>query len=253
MPPVSVGPLTTRRGSKPRKGLDSFSAIAENSLITEIRWKQIGEAAGMTTGMELVDPASEAQGNAKPAPSLRKLEHIVETNAMKGAVLWRKAADALLEIKDRKLWKIAKDVNGDGYRNFVEYAEDRFGFRKTYAYDLVKAATRKPEALTEGEARAEMKAERGVTPLTRDAAIEKIVKAFQRFQDASGDARDRAIDDEPFVRAFDKLARQMDDALRAFVGKYVTIEDDTATDNEAEPPVSPKRAQGTASEAPQTA
>lgn len=198
----------------------------------------------------LIDPATEAQGNAKATGgNLRRLEHIVENNAIKGAALWRKAADALLEIRDRKLWKLAKapagtdpaHLKGDGstleYKNFAAYAEARFGFKKTYAYDLVKAATRKPEALTEGEARAELKAERGVAPLTREQAVEKFTRAFQRFEDSAGDTRDRSIEDDELVRAYDKVHGQMERAWAAFLSRFVTIE---GTSEEVTPDVQPE-------------
>jgi len=188
------------------------------------------KAEAETKALALIDPASSDQGNVKQTGgSLRKLEQIVETNGQKGAILWRKAADALLEIRDRKLWKLAKDSAGEPYKNFATYAEARFGFKKTYAYDLVKAATRKPEAITEGAARAELKAERGVAPLTRDAAIEKMTRAWQRFEDSAGDTRDRAVEDEAFVKAYDKFQKKAGDLFHAFVTAFITIEG-TATE-----------------------
>lgn len=188
--------------------------------------------ARTSSALVALDP-DELVDEAKPK-SLKQLERTVEGNAMKGAVLWKAAAEALVEIRDRKLWKLAKAPEGtapellakDGitYKNFVTYAEARFGFKKTYAYDLVKAATRKPEALTEGEARAELKAERGTSPLTVEAAIERITKAWNRFEDSAGDTRDRAIDNEDFVKAYDKAVGKMGEALHAFLTKFVTIE-----------------------------
>jgi hypothetical protein len=168
----------------------------------------------------------------KPPATLGKLEKVVETNAAKGAGLWRIAADALLEIKTRKLWKKAKNADGAAYPNFVTYAEERFGFRKTYAYDLVKAATRKPEALTEGEARADMASERVAKPLTASDAAARMDKAFATFQDRAGDLRDRAIEDAAFVAAYDVLAGKMGTLVRAFVAKYPAPIEGTATEVE---------------------
>lgn len=179
------------------------------------------------------------ESDAKPK-TLHALERIVETNAEKGFGLWRKAADALLEIKTRKLWKKAKDANGETYASFVVYAEARFGFKKTYAYDLAKAAQRKPDALTEGEARADMASERGAKPLTNYEAAAKIERAYGRFEDAGGNLRDRAVDDTEFVGSYDALVREMGTLVRAFVARYpapiegeATEVSDAAADNDA--------------------
>lgn len=166
-----------------------------------------------------MDPA---EGYEKPK-TLRQLEGIVETNALKGAGFWRKAADALLTIKEQKLWKQAKDENGEGYASFVVYAEARFGFKKTYAYDLVKAATHKPEALTEGEAREAMKADREPRPLTREKALESMQTAWTKFEDRAGDLRDRLLDDEDFVGAYDACVGAMANVWRQFTADMMPI------------------------------
>jgi len=167
-------------------------------------------------------------GYEKPK-TLRQLETIVESNALKGAGFWRKAADALLAIKTNKLWKDARDENGDKYPSFVVYAEERFGFKKTYAYDLVKAAQRKPEAVTEGSARAEMRADREPKPIDRATAIGRIETAWTRFENAAGDLRDRVIDDEDFVNGYDRAVRIMENAPRDFFERFVTINAETVS------------------------
>lgn len=157
--------------------------------------------------------------------TLAQLERIVETKAARGATLWTEAATALLEIKDRKLWKQAKDANGFGYKNFVEYAEARFGFKKTYSYDLAKAAQRQQlAAKTEGEARAERAAERAPKSLTAEQAVRGIAKAFDKFEDRGGDLRDLAIEDEAFTKAYDAMIRRMGQAMQAFVERFTPIE-----------------------------
>jgi len=165
---------------------------------------------------------TKESGYEKPK-SLRELEHIVADNALRGAGYWRKSADALLAIKTHKLWKKATDKNGEAYPSFVVYAEDRFGFKKTYAYDLVKAASRKPEALTEGAARAEMSAEREQKPVTIETAVLKMNAAHARFEDSAGNWRDRAIEHEDFVHAYDQTLRLMGDVWRDFVEKWTPI------------------------------
>jgi len=163
--------------------------------------------------------------------TLHQYEVIVEKNAARGATFWRTAADALLAIKQHKLWKKAKDADGNGYKSFVDYAEARFGFKKTYAYDLVKAATRSPEALTEGAARAEARAERGASALLPHEAANRINRAFTRFEDAGGNIRDRAIEDEAFVEAYDRMLNRMQEMVREFVDSYPA----------PEPPVEPEQ------------
>lgn len=183
----------------------------------------------------LVTTHTPESGYEKPK-TLRQLEHIVESNALRGAGFWRKAADALLAIKTEKLWKKARDENDEPYPSFVVYAEERFGFKKTYAYDLVKAAQRKPEAVTEGSARAEMAAERGKTarPMDRTTALLAMQKAWQKFEDRVGDLRDRALEDESFVRAFDVAMGVMGDTFHTFEREQMPIAGEAVE-------VSPKR------------
>lgn len=181
------------------------------------------------TTVAVMDPAS---GYEKPK-TLRALEHIVESNAVKGAGYWRKAAEALLAIKTHKLWRNAVDADGKPYGSFALYAEGRFGFKKTYAYDLAKAAQTKPEALTEGEARAERKAARGTKPLTPTEAVARMMTAWNRWEDAAGDLRDRAIDHTDFVGAYDEVARVIGGTVRGFIERWTAIEGE-ATDLSAD-------------------
>lgn len=176
------------------------------------------------TGLTVLGAPDDSQAGpvdvVKAPRTLGQLERIVESNALRGAGLWRKAADALLEIKNQKLWKKAKDADGNKYPSFVVYAEDRFGFKKTYAYDLVKAATRKPEALTEGSARAEMNAERQPEPLEAHEAVKRMRRAFSQFEDKLGNLRDRAIDDAAFVQAYDKWIGTVQTSFEKFADRY---------------------------------
>jgi hypothetical protein len=176
----------------------------------------------MTDGTNETTALAVVEGGAsdeKPK-TLRAYEKIVETNAAAGAAKWRLAADALLAIRTHKLWKKAKDADGNGYKSFVDYAEARFGFKKTYAYDLVKAATRKPEAITEGAARAELREARGQSALNAYEAAQRINRAFARFEDAAGNLRDRAIDDEAFVETYDRMVARLQEIVNDFVGSY---------------------------------
>lgn len=167
-------------------------------------------------------------GYEKPK-TLPQLERIVESNVAKGAALWRIAADALMVIKDRKLWRNAINPHTEKpYGSFVAYAEGRFGFKKTYAYDLVKAAQRKPEALTEGEARAELteerRAERGTKPLTIEMALDRMSKAWTAFEDKCGDYRDRTLDTgDAFAEAYDIVHAHMQETFSAFLTKHQPI------------------------------
>jgi hypothetical protein len=163
-------------------------------------------------------------GFEKPK-TLRQLEQIVESNAAKGAKLWKVAAEALLVIKEQKLWRNSINPQTDKpYGSFVAYAEGRFGFKKTYAYDLAKAAQRKPEALTEGEAREAMRAERGTKPLTVEMALDRIRKAWEQFENKTGDYRDRTYEASPeFVKAFDVLHAHVQEQVSAFLTHWQPI------------------------------
>lgn len=177
------------------------------------------EEASNETALATMTPES---GYEKPK-TLRQLEHIVESKALKGAGLWREAADALMIIKEQKLWKQARDDEDKPYASFVVYAEARFGFKKTYAYDLVKAASRKPDALTEGSARAEMQAEAAPRAINRSVAIQRMESAWQKFEDRCGDLRDRAIEDLEFVHGYDQTMRLVGEAFRDFLTNFAPI------------------------------
>jgi len=181
--------------------------------------RRVKDEAAQEVALQTVQPDP-----GKPK-TLKQLENIIESNALKGAGLWRIAADALMEVKARKLWKLHKNPDGSQtYKNFVTYAEERFGFKKTYAYDLVKAATRKPEALTEGSARAEMAAERTAKPINRQYAMERMEAAWTRFEDATGDLRDRVHEDDQFIAGWDATMHALGETFRDFIADYATIE-----------------------------
>lgn len=156
---------------------------------------------------------------AEKPKTLAAYEKQVEAHGAKGLAEWRKAAEALLAIKTHKLWKKAKDADGNPYSSFVAYAEGRFGFKKSYAYDLAKAAT--TGALTEGAARAERKAASGPSPLQAHEAALRLAKAWVRFCDAGGNLRDRTLDtDERFAQDYDGALKVMGQAMDKLIGKY---------------------------------
>jgi hypothetical protein len=191
--------------------------------------------------------AAEEKALAKVEPgkprTLGQFEKIVRTNVVRGAGYWRVAADALMQIRDQKLWKKAKDKDGEPFPNFATYAEERFGFKKTYAYDLVKAARRKPEAVTEGEARGELKSERGAKALQPYEASSRIARRFAAFLDAAGNLRDRAIEHANFVQDYDQLAKSLMQMVDAFDNRYPEPVEGTA--EEVEKPSS-RNSEGTA-------
>jgi hypothetical protein len=150
--------------------------------------------------------------------TLGQYEKQVESHGQRGMKEWRLAAEALLAIKTHKLWKKAKDADGNAYKTFAAYAEGRFGFKKSYAYDLAKAAT--TGQLTEGAARAERKSNREPQPLQPHEAAERINKAWVRFQDAAGGFRDRAIENETFVGDFDGAMKVAHDAISKLLARY---------------------------------
>lgn len=204
--------MATVKGQATLDAANKRNAAATNKKIAA------NEEAAQPSALTTVSATAE-----KPK-TLRQLEHIVESNALRGGQLWRTAADALMVIKDKKLWRSAVDPETKkAYPSFVVYAEERFGFKKTYAYDLVKAAQRKPDALTERSAREEMADERPVKPLNRGDAMTKIEKAWDAFESKAGDLRDRAIDDEDFVSAFDLVLAGMRSRLYDFFHDHAII------------------------------
>jgi len=197
----------------------------------------VGEVAVIEAPNEATLLTMTAESGYTQPKTLRQLEGIVETNGVKGAMLWKKAADALLAIKTHKLWKKAKDENGNPYASFVVYAEQRFGFKKTYAYDLVKAASRKPEALTERAARAEMDAERPVRTVDPSKALELMTVAWVKLEDRLGDIRDRCEDDS-FIASYDLTMSVLQGRWSDFVKDWAQVSHDLTP---AEQKVSAKR------------
>lgn len=194
-------------------------AVKGQATLDAARAREAADKENDTT-VAVMAPES---GYEKPK-TLKQLESIVESNGLKGAGFWRKAADALLSIKQHKLWKDARDKDGNPYPSFVVYAEDRFGFKKTYAYDLVKAAQRKPEAVTEGTAREEMRQERAPKPLNGPDAVLLMQTAWTKMEDRLGDIRDRAIDHAEFVKGYDIVMGHLGETFREFVQHWSAIE-----------------------------
>jgi len=167
-------------------------------------------------------------------PTLAVLEDRVESHAATGFREWTLAAEALHEIKTRKLWKTAKGADGYGYANFSDYAERRFGFKKTYAYDLAKAAeTGKLAAGTEREARTERATERAeAKPATREQILRMMTTATDKWMDRLGDLRDRLIDDEAFTAEYDAMMRLVDKSIQGFLDAMTPIKGSAVAENE---------------------
>lgn len=156
--------------------------------------------------------------------TLKQLEGIVERAIDRGNAEWRKAAEALTTIRDAKLWKGVLDpTTGKPYKNFVAYAEARFGIKKTYAYDLIKAGA--TDAETEGAAREAAKAERAAKPLDRKSALAKLAHAWTAWEDRSGGLRDRIPEEDiTWFEQFDRMTKDMHAIYSAFVEAVTPVE-----------------------------
>jgi len=188
-------------------------------------------AARKQTGAKTTATAIEVVYPAQDESSLEVWERVIEDNVTRGAGYWRIAADALRAIKEQRLWKMATDEGGKPYKSFVVYAEARFGFKKTYAYDLVKAATRKPEAVTEGEAREAIKKERPVKSLSGREAAERMSASYDRLESHWCNLRDRTLDgsDPGFAGAFDEMRGVVFEVVASFVEKWTMVVEGTVS------------------------
>jgi hypothetical protein len=94
----------------------------------------------------------------------RELEDATETHKLAQVEFRKISAQILRQIQEKRLYKTA-------YSSFAAYCEDRWGYQKTYAYDLIQFAkeieqlsanadTSAPPPETEGEARAKRKQEK---------------------------------------------------------------------------------------------
>jgi len=208
--------------------MDAKKATATSKPAAKIATPKTPEANAAEKGIVPVNDPKDAR------PTLAVLEERVESHAAEGFKHWQQAAVALHEIKTRKLWKSATGADGFGYANFSDYAERRFGFKKTYAYDLAKAAeSGKLGEGTERAARAARTEERD-NSLTREKAMRMILTAWDKFADRAGDLRDRAIDDEDFTAAYDGTFAAIEALIRNLADRMTPIEGEATDADEAD-------------------
>lgn len=174
------------------------------------------EATEAEDAPELTAKEHKAEIAREEKADLRKLEGVI-TRGDKGLALM---AEALTEIRDRRLYKRAIDPEtGKGYKAFAKYllSHTEWGFTAQYANRLI-ANLRDQKAIEAGE---EPEARKVVGPreLTPDAAAIKIAKSFAQFADTIGKYRD-AVNDDAFRAAFDKMYGQVETNINKFVNAY---------------------------------
>lgn len=172
---------------------------------------------------ELTAKAAKAETAREEKSDLRKLEAVIT----KGDKSLSLMAEALTEIRDRRLYKRATDPEtGKGYKAFAAYllSHAEWGFTAQYANRLI-ANLRDQKAIEAGE-EPETRTQRGTRELGGPAAALKIAKSFAQFAATIGKYRD-AVADESFRASFDKMYGSVEKTVNAFVNSYPTETFDT--------------------------
>lgn len=159
---------------------------------------------------------------------LRKLESII-TKGDRGLTLM---AEALTEIRDRRLYKRAIDPEtGKGYKAFAKYllSHTEWGFTAQYANRLI-ANLRDQKAIEAGE-EPKARAVTGPRELTPSEAALKIAKSFAQWSETNSKYRD-AVEDDAFRTAFDAMYSKVETAVNKFVNSY-PVPADPQDDTEA--------------------
>ena len=147
---------------------------------------------------------------------LRKLETIVT----KGDKALPIMVEALMEIRERRLYKLAKDPEtGKGFSSFDRYLQSHteWGFTRQYASKLIKS--HKDALAIEAGQEPEPREVRGARPIDGSQAAAKVWTAFEQFASRGGTARDACTDDE-FIRLYDDAYRQSEILWSAFVKAF---------------------------------
>jgi len=176
---------------------------------------------------ELTPKEAKAAQEREEKSDLRKLETII-TKGDRGLTLM---AEALTEIRDRRLYKRSIDPEtGKGYKAFAKYllSHSEWGFTAQYANRLI-ANLRDQKAIEAGE-EPEARKVAGPRELTAPEAALKIAKSFAQWAETNSKYRD-AVEDEAFRTAFDAMYAKVETAVSKLVNAYPVPVTENATDS----------------------
>lgn len=165
---------------------------------------------------ELTAKAAKAETAREEKGDLRKLEAVIT----KGDRSLTLMAEALTEIRDRRLYKRATDPEtGKGFKAFAAYllSHAEWGFTAQYANRLI--SNLRDQKLIESGQEPETRTQRGTRELEAASAALKIAKSFAQFASTIGKYRD-AVADEAFRSAFDKMYANVETTVSKFVNSY---------------------------------
>jgi hypothetical protein len=196
---------------------------------------------GEDTAVTVAEPSKaeirEAE-KAEKVADLRANESIIN----KGTKVLRTSlplmAEALMQIRDRKLYKVAIDAEtGKGFKSFDKYLEshEEWGFSRQYASKLINE--RKDQLAIEAGEEPVKSERRAAKPLTDAEATEKIARSWETFTSRVTDYRDNEGTTDAFRKDFDLAWGAAEKAFRKLVDKYpMPVEADaeaTAAEGEA--------------------
>lgn len=169
---------------------------------------------------------------------LRSNESIINKGARTLRANLPLMAEALTNIRDNKLYKVAIDTEtGKGFKSFDKYlaSHEEWGFSRQYASRLINER-KDALAIEAGEEPAsKTSAKRAAKELTDSEASAKIARSFETFTSRVTDYRDNAGTSDAFRQDFDKAWNAASKAFAALLVKYpAPVEiDETATAAEA--------------------
>lgn len=179
---------------------------------------------GEDTAVAVVEPTKaeikEAE-RAERVADLRSNEAIINKGAKTMRASIPLMAEALTQIRDRKLYKVAVDVEtGKGFKSFDKYlaAHEEWGFSRQYASRLINE--RKDQLAIEAGEEPATAPVRAPKALTDSEAATKMERSFETFTSRVTDYRDNAGTSDAFRKDFDKAWNAAAKAFAALFDKY---------------------------------
>jgi hypothetical protein len=196
------------------------------------------EIAETDNAVAVVEPKEPTKAEVKAAERDEKIADLRSNESIisKGAKTLRTSiplmAEALTNIRDGKLYKVAIDrETGKGFKSFDKYlaSHEEWGFSRQYASRLINER-KDALAIEAGEEPAsKTSAKRAAKELTDSEASAKIARSFETFTSRVTDYRDNAGTSDAFRQDFDKAWNAANKAFLALLVKYpAPVEEDAA-------------------------
>ena len=208
-------------------------------MTTEIETTTDDQVSDLVPAVESDEPAEPSKADIKAAEKAEKLSDLKMNEAVinKGAKAVRTSlplmAEALMAIRDGKLYKVATDPEtGKGFKSFDKYlaSKDEWGFSRQYASKLINE--RKDQIAIESGVEPETTAKREPKTFTDTEYAAKVARSFGTFGTTTAKYRDGASD--KFAQDYDIAYRAAEKAFAVLAGKYPQPVEETETTDATE-------------------